>query len=99
MRADVQKGRELAHLLDEDIEAGLLGAPGRGLAPLLLLAGGGSLAIASGSRRRKSGWLPARYQRQPSQLPHGRLASSACSQRRSCVIVSASSSFPTPRGP
>src|SRR2546430_4525963 len=36
MRADVQKARELADLLDQDVEAGLLGAPGRGLAPLLL---------------------------------------------------------------
>src|SRR5438128_3829924 len=35
MRADVQKARELADLLDEDVEAGLLRAPGRGLAPLL----------------------------------------------------------------
>src|SRR5947207_4655721 len=36
MRADVQKARELADLLDQDVEAGLLRAPGRGLAPLLL---------------------------------------------------------------
>src|SRR5438552_5140902 len=37
MRADVQEACELADLLDEDIEARLLGAPGRGLAPLLRL--------------------------------------------------------------
>src|SRR6266850_6562301 len=36
MRADVQERSELTHLLDEDEEARLFGAPGRGLAPLLL---------------------------------------------------------------
>ncbi len=55
--------------------------------------------MASGSRRRKSGWLPPRNQRQPSQAPQGLRAASGPSQRINCAARSASASLPTPWGP
>ena len=78
VRADVQEVRELAHLLDLDLDARLLG-----LRPALVGFVGRRLARASGSTRRKSGWLPPRNQRQPSQAPQGFLP--VPSHRRSCA--------------
>src|SRR5437870_4110351 len=63
MRADVQKAREFADLLDEDVEAGLLRAPGRGLAPLLLFQRrrqlGDRLGFEAAEVRMVTGEIPA----------------------------------------
>src|SRR3989442_14941490 len=63
MRADVQKARKLADLLYEDVEAGLLRAPGRGLAPLLLFQRrrqlGDRLGFEAAEVRMVTGEIPA----------------------------------------
>src|SRR5207249_399291 len=80
MRADVQKARELAHLLDEDVEARLLRAPGRGLAPLLLF-----------HRRRRLGdrlgFEAAEVRMVTSEIPAAAVAAAAGTLRRLGVLA------------
>ena len=72
VRADVEEVGQRAHLVDLDLDAGLLGFLAG--AALRVRVRRRLLASASGSRRRKSGWLPPRNQRQPSQRAAGLLA-------------------------
>jgi len=69
VRADVEEIGQLAHLIDLDVEARLAAARGSFASSSALRVG--RRRQGSGSRRRKSGWLPPVYQRQPSQAPQG----------------------------
>src|SRR6266849_8013786 len=80
MRADVQKARELADLLDEDIEAGLLRAPGRGLAPLLLFRRRRQLGDRFGLEAAEIGMVAA-------EVPAAAIAASAGALRRLGVLA------------
>src|SRR5205807_4324816 len=81
MRADVQKARELADLLDEDKEAGLLRAPGRGgLAPLLLFHGRWQLGD-------RFGLEPAEVRMVAAEIPAAAVAAAAGALRGLGVLA------------